>query len=89
MVPQAKDAPSNPPKSAALKAAIAEGRVLIDEGKPKIEAAMRIYGLLESEPQETVVAAFIEGAALTPKGALTYWYNCRRKTAKAKLLNKI
>jgi hypothetical protein len=31
------------------------------------------------------VAAFVEGASLTPKGALTYWYNCRRKIAKKRL----
>ena len=59
--------------------AIAEGQALISEGKTKVEAAMAIYRHLHESPQEVVLQAFIEGAALTPKGALTYWYNCRRK----------
>ena len=37
---------------------------------------------MKDEPKEVIVAAFIEGATLTEKGALTYWYNCRRKAAK-------
>ena len=37
---------------------------------------------LKAADRETVVAAFVEGAGLTEKGALTYWYNCRRKAAK-------
>jgi len=72
----------------AIEAAIAEGKVLIDQGKPKIEAAMAIYTKLENQPQEVVVKAFIEGANLTEKGALTYWYNCRRKLAKQKLVQR-
>jgi len=34
------------------------------------------------EDKDLVVAAFIKGASLTEKGALTYWYNCKRKAAK-------
>ena len=59
--------------------AVAEGRSLIEQGKTKIDAAMAIYRLLEDQPQDVVVTAFVEGATLTEKGALTYWYNCRRK----------
>lgn len=62
-----------------LETAIIAGKALIDEGKPKIDAAMSIYIALLGESQDTVVSAFIEGAALTPKGAVTYWYNCKRK----------
>ena len=40
---------------------------------------MAIYRHLNESPQEVVLQAFVEGASLTPKGALTYWYNCRRK----------
>jgi hypothetical protein len=68
-----------------IAAAIAEGKALIEQGKTKIDAAMAIYAKLETETQEVVVAAFVEGASLTPKGALTYWYNCRRKIAKKRL----
>lgn len=63
----------------AIKQAIAEGRSLIEQGKTKVEASMAIYSAMKGYPQETVVSAMIDGAGLTPKGALTYWYNCRRK----------
>ncbi|MCG8272393.1 hypothetical protein MIC97_12875 [Aquamicrobium sp. NLF2-7] len=62
-----------------IKQAIAEGRSLIEQGKTKVEASMAIYSAMKDYPQETVVSAMIDGAGLTPKGALTYWYNCRRK----------
>ena len=67
--------------------AVTAGRLLIEQGKPKIEAAMVIYEKLEELPQETVVKAFIDGANLTTKGALTYWYNCRRKLKKMRVLS--
>jgi hypothetical protein len=76
---QAETAPENPE---IIQAAIAEGRTLIEQGKSKIDAAMAIFRLLETMPQETIVSAFIEGATLTEKGALTYWYNCRRRMAR-------
>lgn len=73
----------------AVKAAVAAGKVLIGEGKTKAEAAMAIYLQIEAESQETVVKAFVEGATLTEKGALTYWYNCRRKLKKERLLGQV
>lgn len=79
-------APAVEPNLDAIAAAIAAGRALIDEGKTKVEASMAIYALIEGESQETIVKAFVEGASLTEKGALTYWYNCRRKMKKLKLL---
>jgi hypothetical protein len=42
-----------------------------------------MYAKLKTADRETAVAAFVEGAGLTEKGALTYWYNCRRKAGKA------
>lgn len=65
-----------------IQQAIADGKVLISEGKSKAEAAMAIFRLIGESSQETVVQAFVDGATLTPKGALTYWYNCKRKLAK-------
>ncbi len=65
-----------------IQQAIADGKALILEGKPKADAAMAIFRLIGEGFQETVVQAFIEGATLTSKGALTYWYNCRRKLAR-------
>ena len=67
------------PSDDLIAQAIAEGQALIAEGKTKVEAAMAIYRHLNESPQEVVINAFIDGASLTPKGALTYWYNCRRK----------
>ena len=73
---------TNTPSDDLIFQAIAEGQALISEGKTKVEAAMAIYRHLRESPQETVINAFVEGAALTPKGALTYWYNCRRKLSR-------
>jgi len=68
--------------STATKAAIDQGKALIAEGRSKADAARAIFEAIKDETKETIVAAFVEGATLTPKGALTYWYNCRRKTSK-------
>ena len=62
--------------------AVNEGKKLIGEGKTKSQAAMVIYTALRSNDKETVIKAFVEGASLTEKGAVTYWYNCKRKQAK-------
>ncbi len=67
------------PSDDRIAQAILEGQALIAEGKTKVEAAMAIYRHLNESTQEVVLQAFVEGASLTPKGALTYWYNCRRK----------
>ena len=67
------------PSDDLIAQAVLEGQALISEGKTKVEAAMAIYRHLHDCPQQTVINAFVEGASLTPKGALTYWYNCRRK----------
>jgi hypothetical protein len=82
--------PPAQPKSASefpketIKQAIADGKAVLKEGKPKVEAAIAIFKKMKGADRETVVAAFVEGAGLTEKGALTYWYNCRRKSTKAK-----
>jgi hypothetical protein len=67
-----------------LKAAIAEGKQLIKDGKTKVEATTAMYAKLKNADRETAVAAFMEGAGLTDKGAVTYWYNCKRRTGKPK-----
>jgi hypothetical protein len=41
-----------------------------------------MYELIYEESREVIVQAFIEGASLTPKGAQTYFYNCKRKFRK-------
>ena len=67
---------------AKMKQAIAQGKEIIKEGKSKADAARAIYAVLKDEDKDVIVAAFVEGATLTAKGALTYWYNCRRKAVK-------
>ncbi len=77
-----KKSPTEPtvqPTDDAIDAAIAAGKQLIADGQTKMDAALKIYEMLEGSSQDEIVSAFIEGAALTPKGALTYWYNCRRR----------
>lgn len=65
-----------------IKEAITKGKALIKDGKSKVEAAMLIFEALKDEESEVIVAAFVQGAALTEKGAVTYFYNCRRKSKK-------
>ncbi|MEL4181671.1 hypothetical protein [Roseateles sp. PN1] len=66
----------------SVRSAIVDGKALIDSGKSKADAARTIFDLIKNESKEVIVAAFVEGATLTPKGALTYWYNCRRRASK-------
>jgi bisphosphoglycerate-independent phosphoglycerate mutase (AlkP superfamily) len=47
-----------------------------------VEVATAMYELIHEESREVIVRAFIEGANLTPKGAQTYFYNCKRKFRK-------
>ena len=70
------------PSDDLIAQAVLEGQALISEGKTKVEAAMAIYRHLQESPREVVPQAFVEGASLTPKGALTYWYNCRRELSR-------
>jgi len=77
-----KNTETVPVDKAIIVEAIAEGRKMIEAGKSKIDTALAIYEKLEGIEQGVIVKAFIEGATLTEKGALTYWYNCRRRLAK-------
>lgn len=67
-----------------IKKAIADGKGLIAEGKTKADAARAMYPQISTESKEVIIAAFVEGATLTPKGAQTYWYNCKRREKKVK-----
>jgi hypothetical protein len=67
----------------SIKDAIAKGKALIKDGKSKADAAMAIFEALKTEDKDTVIAAFVQGATLTDRGAITYWYNCKRKARKA------
>jgi hypothetical protein len=67
-----------------IQQAISEGRALIKDGKTKVEAATAMYAKLKNADRSTAVAAFMVGASLTEKGAVTCRYNCKRKAGKAK-----
>ena len=88
----APTAPAEPKKidlgKPQIKEAIAKGKALIKEGKSKADAAMVIFDALKDEEKDIVIAAFVQGATLTEKGAVTYWYNCRRKERKANPASK-
>lgn len=66
-----------------VKAAIEAGAKVIAENGTKADAARAMYELLAAEDKAVIVAAFVIGATLTEKGALTYWYNLKRKAGKA------
>jgi hypothetical protein len=51
------------------QAAIAEGNAPIKDGKTNVEATTAMYVKLKTADRETAVAAFIEGAGLSEKGA--------------------
>jgi len=65
-----------------VKAAITEGKAMLKDGKTKVEITAAMYQKIKGADRETIVAAFKEGAGLTDKGAVTYFYNCRRKAVK-------
>jgi hypothetical protein len=84
------DAPSQvqsgvkPNNAAAVRKAIALGkemRKVPDTSKANV--ARKMFETIAEEPREIVVQAFVDGAGLTPKGAQTYFYNCRRRVKKA------
>jgi hypothetical protein len=69
---------------ANIKKAISLGKD-IQKNKPdatKAEIALAMYELLIDEPREIIAQAFVDGAGLTPKGAMTYVYNTKRKFLK-------
>jgi hypothetical protein len=67
-----------------VREAITQGLALIKDGKSKADAARAMYSLLKQEDKDLIVAAFVAGATLTEKGALTYWYNCKRRASKSR-----
>lgn len=67
---------------AKIDKAVQVGQKIIKDGGTKVDASMAIYREIHIFEQDVVVKAFVDGATLTPKGALTYWYNCRRKLVK-------
>jgi ribosomal protein S24E len=69
--------PTNP---AAVRKAVALGKDMRKQPDiSKADVARKMFETIADEPREVIVQAFVDGAGLTPKGAQTYFYNCRRK----------
>lgn len=67
-----------------IKKAIARGKELTKAGgKTKVDIAREIFNLVKNEDREVVAHVFIHGANLTERGAMTYFYNIRRKMESA------
>lgn len=72
---------SNKDTLKVVSEAIKIGQDLINKDTTKSEASIAMYRSLAEHgiDQGTIVEAFMKGANLTPMGARTYFYNCRRK----------
>ena len=69
--------PKNPLK---IKEAITLGKKLSKTPDiTKVSVATQMFDLIHDESRKIVAKAFMEGANLTEKGSMTYYYNCRRK----------
>ena len=76
--------PPKPTNPAAVRKAIALGKDMRKQpDTSKADVARKMYETIADEPREVIVQAFVDGAGLTPKGAQTYFYNCRRRAEKA------
>jgi hypothetical protein len=72
-------APTKPTNPAVVKKAIAMGKEMRKvPDTSKADVARKMFETIADEPREIIVQAFVDGAGLTPKGAQTYFYNCRR-----------
>ena len=73
--------PANP---AVVRKAVSLGKDMRKAPETsKADVARKMFETIADEPKEVIVQAFVDGAGLTPKGALTYFYNCRRRARKA------
>ena len=73
-----------PTNVAAVRKAIALGKDMRKvPDTSKADVARKMFETIAEEPREVIVQAFVDGAGLTPKGAQTYFYNCRRKATTA------
>ena len=54
------------------------GQSQLAEGKTKVEATRAMYPLIKDEGREIICQAFVDGAGLTERGAMTYFYNVVR-----------
>ena len=76
--------PAKPSNPSAVRKPVALGKEMRKvPDTSKADVARKIFETIADEPREIIVQAFVDGAGLTPKGAQTYFYNCRRRAKKA------
>ena len=84
VVDKAEIAPVKPLNPVAIKKAIATGKEMAKQPETtKADIARKMFESISGEPREIIIQACVDGAGLTPKGAQTYFYNCKRKAKKA------
>jgi len=72
--------PAKPNNPSSVRKAVALGKEMRKApDTSKADVARKMFETIADEPREVIVQAFVDGAGLTPKGAQTYFYNCRRK----------
>jgi hypothetical protein len=75
---------AKPTNAAVVRKAIAIGKDMRKvPDTSKADVARKMFETISDESREVIVQAFVDGAGLTPKGAQTYFYNCKRKAKKA------
>jgi hypothetical protein len=76
--------PAKPNNPSAVRKAVALGKEMRKgPDTSKADVARKMFESIADEPREIIVQAFVDGAGLTPKGAQTYFYNCRRQVKTA------
>ena len=67
----------------AYKKAVTLGKILAKKPETtKADIARQMFEIIKEEDKLVIANAFMEGANLTPKGTMTYVYNCRRDIKK-------
>ena len=82
--PEPVETTVTPKNAIQVKKAVTLGKDMMKKGDEvtKADVARAMYELIHTESREVIVQAFVDGANLTPKGAQTYFYNCRRRMKK-------
>jgi hypothetical protein len=73
----------SPNRQERYNQAVTRGKEILSANGSKADAARAIFALIDDEPRNIVIKAFIEGALLTPNGASTYHYNISRERNKS------
>ena len=81
---ETSEPPVTPKNAEQVKNAVALGKEMTKKGDEvtKVDVARAMYELIHEESREVIVQAFVDGVNLTPKGAQTYFYNCKRRMRK-------